>query len=1181
MALTRITKGVIKPNENYDTHNINSTGIITATKFVGAIETSNATITGGSITATTGTFSGNVSIGGTLTYEDVTNIDSVGIITARDGLKVLGGGANIVGVVTATGADINGDIDVDGHTNLDNVSIAGVTTATGNIIANNKVGIKTDSPVEVLDVRGSVAFKTGIGNTIFRINDTGFQINQSYPAWGNLNYDINPLIKWGWLTDVGDHLYFATGGNTAETSQMSMLLADGHGFKVGKSGWDGVNNTNLSTEYFRITTGGKVGIGEDDPDELLHIASTGTAKFKLTDKRTSISDGSQYGVIQFEQKDSNTPGVSLEMAALMTDTTNGATALQIKTGTPSTITERVRIASNGNVGIGITNPQKLLDLSAANPTIGVKATGGNDASLELIETGGPAIDFGETGSAGFRIRYDGGDNRLYFVSGSDTTVNNRLTILRDTGNIGIGTDNPLSKLHLANTNSTVWPFTSAVTDTYGYTPYPHELIIDNDVRGTTGSFAGIYFNAGADSDGSKVSTARIAAIDTGDYKADLVFATRGYASGGGGADDHKEHLRITSAGKVGVGTDSPSQRVTSYTASGYCFLANGPGSGIGLGNNGAIVFGTKDLGSYAKGVLDGSELEFKISGTAKVNITSSGNLNLGTTNALSNLASFKHLNIGNNLILNAGTSAGGYIGFQNNAYLSAAGNWTRMHNDHASSIGMDDGVFYFRHAGAGTGNISWKTPLTIEATGRLITQTDQSTTGLVLQNTVHDSILRIEAQAANKNSIIHFADGADGDVGMIDYDHNDNSLAFTVNTSERLHIASDGQLTHTTNKASGYIAIFNQAHADNPGTVKINSPTNNNLRPAALHLAQADSVKWVVGQVYNSTASQAFHICSGTGESNSKLVVTTAGNVGVNIVNPSQAKLVAQTASGMSIAAVKDNTGASISLGGVTQPRILMEAGASASDFILYRATGSSYGSAGWYKTLTIQSNGAFRTHKADSNLRPYPIIGGTDIGSSDAEYGQFNYADVMAPNGDLGSWVYLGADYHGAAPYPVKCYKIAQHEPGNNGTRVYQIWHDGDANHHYGALYEVRLNSWGGADSNNYFTSATISCVNGMVDDISLLCYKSTDGIWIRPSTIWGGLWIRRAGWDGSGRDRGSSYCSVKNGGALASADINGMGGTIPGSIDKRLYPYVDTYSPGQSYGGRDIEDGNDFVAG
>ena len=43
---------------------------------------------------------GNVSVGGTLTYEDVTNIDSVGIITARTGIKVLAGGINAVGVVS-------------------------------------------------------------------------------------------------------------------------------------------------------------------------------------------------------------------------------------------------------------------------------------------------------------------------------------------------------------------------------------------------------------------------------------------------------------------------------------------------------------------------------------------------------------------------------------------------------------------------------------------------------------------------------------------------------------------------------------------------------------------------------------------------------------------------------------------------------------------------------------------------------------------------------------------------------------------------------------------------------------------------------------------------------------------------------------------------------------------------
>ena len=81
---------------------INVTGVVTATSFVGNV-TGNATgltgtpdITVRNITGVAATFTG------VLTYEDVTNIDSVGIITARTGIKVLAGGINAVGVVTAT-----------------------------------------------------------------------------------------------------------------------------------------------------------------------------------------------------------------------------------------------------------------------------------------------------------------------------------------------------------------------------------------------------------------------------------------------------------------------------------------------------------------------------------------------------------------------------------------------------------------------------------------------------------------------------------------------------------------------------------------------------------------------------------------------------------------------------------------------------------------------------------------------------------------------------------------------------------------------------------------------------------------------------------------------------------------------------------------------------------------------
>ena len=82
--------------------NLNTTG--TAGGLTGTPD-----ITVNNVVAAAATFSGNVSIGGTLTYEDVTNVDSVGLITARNGIKVgtgvtieSNGQATYTGIVTAT-----------------------------------------------------------------------------------------------------------------------------------------------------------------------------------------------------------------------------------------------------------------------------------------------------------------------------------------------------------------------------------------------------------------------------------------------------------------------------------------------------------------------------------------------------------------------------------------------------------------------------------------------------------------------------------------------------------------------------------------------------------------------------------------------------------------------------------------------------------------------------------------------------------------------------------------------------------------------------------------------------------------------------------------------------------------------------------------------------------------------
>jgi len=91
MALTKITRGVIKPNENYDTHNINSTGIITATQFHG--DGSNLTGLADPSVLTVGgaTKVEAVSTGATVTG----NLDVSGSINAA---SITGDGSNLTGV---------------------------------------------------------------------------------------------------------------------------------------------------------------------------------------------------------------------------------------------------------------------------------------------------------------------------------------------------------------------------------------------------------------------------------------------------------------------------------------------------------------------------------------------------------------------------------------------------------------------------------------------------------------------------------------------------------------------------------------------------------------------------------------------------------------------------------------------------------------------------------------------------------------------------------------------------------------------------------------------------------------------------------------------------------------------------------------------------------------------------
>ena len=164
----------------------------------------------GNVIATKGTFSGDVGIGGTLTYEDVTNIDSVGLVTARSGIEV---GAS---------PGVAASISVDG-----NMIVSGISTFGGDvqISSGGKLGIGTVTPSGLLHTHAA----------------SGTNRNYIEASAGHANL----RIKSGSTSHNSGVEFFSGSSNTANVSGLG---AGGLQFEVGGS------------ERLRIASDGSIGI---------------------------------------------------------------------------------------------------------------------------------------------------------------------------------------------------------------------------------------------------------------------------------------------------------------------------------------------------------------------------------------------------------------------------------------------------------------------------------------------------------------------------------------------------------------------------------------------------------------------------------------------------------------------------------------------------------------------------------------------------------------------------------------------------------------------------------------------------------------------------------------------------------------------------------------------------------
>ena len=723
-----------------------------------------------------------------------------------------------------------------------NGTFAGSVTAPNLNLTNLSTYSGSDATALMIN-GGNVVGKRALGTNAF--NSTAYLPLAGGTMTGILTFDGSSSVDSS-ISQSSSYLQII--GNVSSTTTGARLW-------VGTGTTDAGFYVNAAQHFFRdqnsntrlyVAGGGNVGIGTTSP----------TTKFE-------VNSGNTNNVAKFESTDSVARIVLKDNAG---EAHLNAIGDDMVFATSSSGSQRMRITSSGNVGIGTASPVAKLDVlgTSGGPTVfdylystnaGLRIHG-DESAIDIVGT--DSGDHASTillrnGNEGFGLINSPNSSALHFRSftanadafsihsAAGVNVSSLIDVLtlEKSGNVGIGTTSPSSLLHLESASS---PSLRIKDTTQGTTL----LAFSQDSNAHLGTFS----------------------------NHPLVFDT-----------NSSERMRIASSGNVGIGTTSPAQKLTVEDTIGI--KRSGVAAITTLQQNGSGLILNAPAGYHP--------LIIRSSGVEQVRFASTGNVGIGNpadSGGNGALDSLVTLRVGGDLTTPQGDAGQGTL--QLRGYSAA-------NNQRVGTIEFVDGrsgpdniisrVSSSRDTAIGNGNLRFDIA---SSAGTLSEAMRIRSTGAIKFNTygagTFTGTVTQKLGVDSSGNVIEMPIGA----GPVDGSGTANYLARWID-SDTLGIgAAYDNGTNVGIGTTGPNALLN-VQGDSDPTILINAETGNSANSGKLAFAETDGGAHQAWMKYDGSANR---LEIGTSQVSQAFVINrTDGNVGIGTTSPSTKLQISSTMS--------------------------------------------------------------------------------------------------------------------------------------------------------------------------------------------------------------------------------------------------------------------------------------------